>query len=82
MNLTVRIPDELADRVRAADPARLEQAALEAVLRFAEDGERAVLGHASDLSPREAAARLRVARPGNPLPEGVSIRELMVHGRA
>jgi glyoxylase-like metal-dependent hydrolase (beta-lactamase superfamily II) len=68
--------------VRAADPARLEQTALEVVLRAAEDGERAVPGHVSNPSPQEAAARLRAARPHNPLPEGVSIRELMVHGRA
>ena len=82
MNLTVRIPDEHADRVRGADPARLERAALEGVLRAAEVGERderAVPGHTPHLSPQEAAARLRAARH---LPEGVSIRDLMVHGRA
>jgi hypothetical protein len=82
MDLTVHIPDELAHRVRGADLARLERAALEAVLRAAEGGERAVSGYAPDLSPQEAAARLRAARPGNRLPEGVSIRDLMVHGRA
>nr|WP_294549572.1 hypothetical protein [uncultured Rhodopila sp.] len=82
MDLTVHIPDELADRVRRADSARLERAALEAVLRAAEGGERARSGHAPDLSPQEAAVRLRAARPGNRLPEGVSIRDLMVHGRA
>nr|WP_294527712.1 hypothetical protein [uncultured Rhodopila sp.] len=68
--------------VRAADPARLEQTALEVVLRAAEDGERAAPGHVSDPSPQEAAARLRAARPHNPQPEAVSIRELMVHGHA
>ena len=82
MDLTVHIRDELVDRVRGADPARLERGALEAVLLAAEGGERAVSGHVPDLSPQEAAARLRAARPGNRLPDGVSIRERMVHGRA
>ena len=33
-------------------------------------------------SPAEAAARMRARRIGNILPEGVSIRDLMTHGRA
>jgi hypothetical protein len=89
MNLIVRIPDDLAERVSAADPARLEQAALQAVLRATEDAaesegrdHRAMAGIDSDLSPQEAAARMRAARPGNQLPEGVSIRDLMTYGRA
>lgn len=85
MNLIVRIPDEHATRVSGADSARLERAALEAVLRVLEDDRddpRALEGIASDLSPREAAARMRAARPGNTLPPGISIRDLMTHGRA
>ena len=85
MNLIVRIPDEHAARVRGADPERLERAALEAVLRAAADGaqeQRAMDGFASDLSPQEAAVRMRAARPGNQLPPGVSIRDLMTYGRA
>jgi hypothetical protein len=85
MNLIVHIPDEHAARVSGADPARLERAALEAVLRATEgDGreQHALAGIASDLSPQEAAARMRAARPGNQLPPGVSIRDLMTHGRA
>ena len=85
MNLIVRIPDEHAARVSSADPARLERAALEAVLRATEDGARearAMDGIASELSPQEAAARMRAARPGNQLPPGTSIRDLMTYGRA
>jgi hypothetical protein len=85
MNLIVHIPDEHAARVSDADPARLEQAALEAVLRATEGGVReqhALAGIASDLSPQQAAARMRAARLGNPLPPGVSIHDLMTHGRA
>lgn len=86
MNLTVRIPDELADRIRGADPARLERAALAAVLRAVEDDafeeQRAVAGIVSDFSPSEAAARMRAARPDNRLPDGVTIHALMTHGRA
>jgi hypothetical protein len=33
-------------------------------------------------SPAEAAARMRQSRPGNKLPEGVTIRDLMTYGRA
>ena len=79
MNLIVHIPDEHAARVSGADPARLERAALEAVLRATEGRDQHAL---ADLSPREAAARMRAARPGNQLPPGVSIRDLMTHGRA
>jgi len=87
VNLTVRIPipDEYADRVSAADPARLERAALEAVLRAATEGtgdQPAMAGIASDLSPQEAATQMRAARPGNKLPQGVTIRDLMIEGRA
>ena len=43
MNSVVRIPDEYAARVNGADPERLERAALKAVLRATDDGERAAL---------------------------------------
>ena len=33
-------------------------------------------------SPAEAAARMRAARRGNVLPEGVTLCDLMTHGRA
>jgi hypothetical protein len=33
-------------------------------------------------TPVEAAARLRELRKGNVLPDGVTIRDLMTHGRA
>jgi predicted transcriptional regulator len=33
-------------------------------------------------SPGEAAARIRRSRPGNKLPDGVTIRDLMTYGRA
>jgi hypothetical protein len=85
MNLIVRIPDEHAARVSSADPQRLECAALEAVRRATEDGareQRAMDGIASDLSPQEAAPRMRAARPANQLPPGVSIRDLLTFGRA
>jgi len=86
MNLIVHIPDEHAARVSGADPERLERAALEAVLRVADDAapkdQRAMAGIAADLSPQEAAARMRAARAGNQLPPGVSIRDLMTYGRA
>lgn len=85
MNLTVHIPDEHAARVSAVDPERLERAALEAVLRAADEGAHephALAGIATDLSPREAAAQMRAARPGNKLPPDTSIRDLMTFGRA
>jgi hypothetical protein len=85
MNLIVRIPEEYAARVSGVDSERLERAALEAVLRVTEDGargQRALADIASDLSPNEAAARMLAARPGNPLPSDITIRDLMTHGRA
>jgi hypothetical protein len=87
MNLTVHIPipDEYAARVSAVDPAHLERVALEAVLHAATEGmgdQPAMAGITSDLSPHEAAAQMRAARSGNPLPQGVSIRDLMSYGRA
>ena len=85
MNLILHIPDEHAARVSAVDPGRLERVALAAVLRAAAEAERephALAGIATDLSPREAAAQMRAARPGNRLPPDAGIRDLMTHGRA
>jgi hypothetical protein len=88
MNLIVRIPDKHAASVSAADPARLERVALEAVLQAVTAGtgdEPAMAGIAPDApsrTPAEAAARIRASRVGNTLPDGVSIRDLMTHGRA
>jgi len=33
-------------------------------------------------SPAEAAARMRQSRTGNILPDGTTLRDLMIHGRA
>jgi hypothetical protein len=83
MNLIVHIPDEHAARVSGADPARLERAALEAVLRATEGRDQhALVGIATDLPPHVGGARMRAARPGNQLPPGVGIRDLMTYGRA
>lgn len=82
MNVIVRIPEEHTARVSSVDPERLEQAALEAILRTADADRFAVVGIESKLTPQEAAARMRAARPGNKLPPGVTIRDLMTYGRA
>lgn len=77
MNLTVHIPDDLARRL-AAVGASPERVALEALRHAADDLERA----AGARTPAAAAARMRRSRAGNVLPDGVTIRELMTHGRA
>lgn len=82
MNVIVRIPDEHTARVSSVDPERLEKAALEAILRTADGNRPALSGVVSDLSPQEAAARMRAARVGRKLPPGVTIRDLMTYGRA
>jgi len=80
MNLVVRIPDEHADRVSAADPARLEQTALQAVLQFAgEPGTGGAGSHEGRGAVQAAAAWFRANRV--PLPAGMTIRDLMTHGR-
>lgn len=84
MNLTVRIPDELAARL-AAVGASPERVALEALRHAADDlerAQRAAAGAVTRRSPAEAAARMRRSRPGNVLPEGTTIRDLMTFGRA
>lgn len=84
MNLTVRIPDDLAARL-AAVGASPERVALEALHRAADALERAhreTAGAGPRRTPAEAGARMRHARAGNVLPEGVTIRDLMTFGRA
>ena len=82
MNVIIHIPDEHTALVSSIDPERLEKAALEAILRIA-DGDRPALACiVSDLTPQEAAARMRAARVGRKLPPGVTIRDLMTYGRA
>jgi predicted transcriptional regulator len=83
MNLTVRIPDDLAKRLTAVG-ASPERVALEALQHAADDLERGqrAAGAAVDRTPAEAAARMRRSRPGNVLPEGMTVRDLMTYGRA
>jgi len=80
MNITVRIPDDIVARLTeaGANPEDLARAALsKAADSLARDRQ-----PTPRLTPAEAAARMRAARPGNTLPDGVSIRDLMIHGRA
>jgi hypothetical protein len=84
MNLIVPIPEELAKRL-AAVGASPERVALEALQHAADDlerGQRAAAEAVVGRTPAEAAARIRSSRPGNVLPEGVAIRDLINHGRA
>jgi hypothetical protein len=83
MNVTLHIPESLAARLRAAG-ASPEQVALDALQRAADDLERgqpAASGLVQPRSPAAAAARIRLSRPGNVLPNGVSVRDLMTHWR-
>lgn len=80
MTLIVRIPDDLAKRL-AAVGASPERVALEALQHAADDLERAAVAIV-DRTPAEAAARMRRSRPGNVLPEGITIRDLMSYRRA
>jgi hypothetical protein len=88
MNLIVRVPDELADRITSAggDP---EQLALAALRQAADDLAQASHPNAAagrGEQARRAAAkgagtRIRQNRIGNTLPPGVTIRELINYGR-
>jgi hypothetical protein len=79
MNLTLQIPDELAARLRAAG-ANPQDLALEALRRAAEDLERGrqhptgtpAEAKAGRAAAHAAAVRMRQARVGNTLPEGVT----------
>ncbi len=84
MNLTVRIPEPLAARLAAAgvNPEPLVLAALSHAADELERGQHAVPAEPPRRTPAEAAARMRAARTGNVLPEGITIRDLLTHGRA
>lgn len=64
--------------------AEVVREALERYLAEWRKGARLPHGHhrLARRTPTEAAARLRERRTGNVLPEGVTIRDLMTHGRA
>lgn len=89
MNVTVHISDELAARLKAAG-ANPERLALDALHRAADELEQrrqsapGVPGSADAgrAAARTAAARIRQERVGTTLPEGVTIRDLVNHGRA
>jgi hypothetical protein len=89
MNLILRIPDELAERLTAAG-ASPERLALDALRRAADELERPPQpvteivddAGARRAAARAAAARIRQARAGTTLPEGVTIRALVSYGRA
>lgn len=84
MNLVVRIPDELVNRITAAgaDPEQLALAALRHAANELERREppagRPAGGHVAD---RHAAARIRQNRVGNTLPPSVTIRDFIDYGR-
>ena len=88
MHVTVHIPDDLAARLEAAgaDPERV---ALDALRRVADELERRPQPatetadvEARRASARAAAERIRQARVGTTLPEGVTIRDLLNSGWA
>jgi hypothetical protein len=88
MNVTVHIPDDLAARLEAAG-ADLERLTLDALRRAADELERqpqpaaeTADAQARRAGARAAAARIRQARVGATLPEGVTIRDLVNYGRA
>ena len=88
MSVTVHIPDDLAARLEAAgaDPERV---ALDALRRVADELERRPQPATEPVNVEErranvraAAARIRQARVGTTVPEGVTIRDLVNYGRA
>jgi hypothetical protein len=79
------IPPSLAAEILAA--AAVEHRPAAALVRDALErylaGRRAVAeGQPARRTPAEAAARMRELRKGNTLPAGVTIRDLIRHGRA
>jgi hypothetical protein len=84
MNLILKIPETLAARLAAAgaDPEHLALAALQQAANELERGQQSGAPNAARRTPSDAAARMRASRAGNILPEGVTIRDLMTHGRA
>jgi hypothetical protein len=89
MNLILRIPDDLVERLTAAG-ASPERLALDALQRAADElegrpqpvAEIVDDAEARRAAARVAAARIRQARAGTTLPEGVTIRDLVNYGRA
>ncbi len=75
--LTARI--EEAARIQHRPPSDVVRTALEQYLK---NSSLPVSNSSGMRSPIEAAARMRQSRPGNTLPEGITLRELMTHGRA
>jgi hypothetical protein len=84
MNLILNIPETLAARLAAAgaDPEHLALLALQQAANELERLQQAGAPKAPHRTPSDAASRMRASRLGNVLPEGVSIRDLMTHGRA
>ena len=84
------IPPALAAQIQAAADDEHRPAAdvvREALERYLSTGRKGTgLAHESPVPakrpPAEALARMRERRKGNVLPEGVTIRDLMTHGRA
>jgi hypothetical protein len=86
-NTDVVIPRSLvAELQAAADAERRTTADLvkDALERYLTDWRKRAINPPEKprLTPAQAAARLREARKGNVLPDGVTIRDLMTHGRA
>jgi hypothetical protein len=86
-NAGVVIPPSLAAEIQAAADAERRTAAdlvRDALERYLADWRKRAINRPEKLriTPAQAAARLREAREGNVLPDGVTIRDLMTHGRA
>jgi hypothetical protein len=84
MNVTLHIPDGIAEVLTeaGADAERLALAALKQAADTFERGKTSTGSENARRAPAEAAARMRESRVGNVLPDGVTIRDLMAHGRA
>jgi hypothetical protein len=89
-DIDLAIPSALVAEIRAAADDEHRPAAelvREALERYLADWRKATSladrGRTpSKRTPAEAAARLRELREGNVLPDGISLRDLMTHGRA
>lgn len=81
------IPPTLAAEIQAAaddEHRTADDLVRDALERYLTDWRKRT-AHAQEKPRRtsaEAAARLRESRKGNVLPDGVTIRDLMTHGRA
>jgi Arc/MetJ-type ribon-helix-helix transcriptional regulator len=86
-NTGVVIPPSLVAEIQAAADADRRTAAdlvRDALERYLADWRNRAINPPEKprLTPAQAAARLRESRKGNVLPDGVTIRDLMTHGRA